>query len=62
MRVLAGTNLFFFFTRRLPLPSELEKVLADEHTERFLSAVSVLKISASGRSANCRIIQTLGWT
>jgi len=44
MKVLADTNLFVKFCRRLPLPKEVEKVLADEKTERCLSPISVVEI------------------
>jgi PIN domain nuclease of toxin-antitoxin system len=44
MRVLADTNLFIKFCRRLPLPTEVESVLADSRTERCLSPVSVIEL------------------
>ena len=44
MKILADTNLFVKFCRRLPLPKEVEKVLADEKTERCLSPISVVEI------------------
>ncbi len=44
MRVLADTNLFIKFSRRLPLPKTVEQTLADPETERFLSPVSVTEL------------------
>ena len=44
MRVLADTNLFIKFCRRLPLPAQVERMLADEKTERCLSPVSVIEL------------------
>jgi PIN domain nuclease of toxin-antitoxin system len=44
MKILADTNLFIKFCRRLPLPKEVERVLADEMTERCLSPISVVEI------------------
>ena len=44
MRVLADTNLFVFFCRRLPLPAKVESTLAEESTERCLSAVSLIEV------------------
>jgi PIN domain nuclease of toxin-antitoxin system len=44
MRVLADTNLFIRFCRRLPLPLKAEAVLSDRETERCLSPVSVIEL------------------
>lgn len=44
MRVLADTNLFIKFHRRLPLPEGVHKTLTDDDTERFLSPVSVVEL------------------
>ncbi len=44
MRVLADTNIFIKFCRRLPLPGEVENTLADTNTERCLSPISVLEL------------------
>ena len=44
MRILADTNVFIKFCRRLPLPSSVEQTLADEKTERFLSPVSIIEL------------------
>jgi PIN domain nuclease of toxin-antitoxin system len=42
--VLADTNLFIKFCRRLPLPAAVESTLADSATERCLSPVSVIEL------------------
>ncbi len=44
MRVLADTNLFIKFCRRLSLPEAVESTLANEKTERFLSPISVVEL------------------
>ncbi len=44
MRVLVDTNLFIKFCRRLPIPKEVEEVLADSTTERCLSPVSIIEL------------------
>jgi PIN domain nuclease of toxin-antitoxin system len=44
VKVLADTNLFIKFCRRLPLPTTVENTLADVRTERFLSPVSVIEL------------------
>lgn len=44
MRILADTNVFIKFSRRLPLPAKLEAALADENNERCLASVSVLEL------------------
>jgi len=44
MRVLADTNVFIKFCRRLPLPAIIEQVLADPQTERLLSPISVIEL------------------
>ncbi len=44
MRVLADTNVFIKFCRRLPLPAKVESVLSDSTTDRCLSPVSVIEL------------------
>lgn len=44
MRILADTNVFIKFCRRLPLPVLVEKTLAAPETERMLSAISVIEL------------------
>lgn len=44
MRVLADTNLFIKFCRRLPLPGKVERCFSDPATERYLSPVSVIEL------------------
>lgn len=44
MRVLADTNLFIRFCRRLPLPKRVEGCFSDPTTERYLSPVSVIEL------------------
>ena len=44
MRVLADTNVFICFTRRLPLDPEIERTLNDPRTERCLSPISVIEL------------------
>ena len=44
MRVLADTNVFIKFCRRLPLPAEVEFTLGNPETERCLSPVSVIEL------------------
>ena len=44
MRVLADTNVFIKFVRRLPLADGIERTLADPKTERCLSPVSVIEL------------------
>lgn len=44
MRILADTNLFLKFCRRLPLPTEVKAAFEDEQNELCLSAVSALEI------------------
>jgi PIN domain nuclease of toxin-antitoxin system len=44
VKVLADTNLFIKFCRRLPLPKPVEATLADVRTERCLSPVSVIEL------------------
>lgn len=44
MKILADTNLFIKFCRRLPLPPAVESVLANAKTERFLSPISILEL------------------
>ena len=52
MKVLADTNLFIKFCRRLPLPKEVERVLADEKTDRCLSPISVVEIFRLWKNGN----------
>ena len=44
MRILADTNVFIKFNRRLPLPPEVETVLESESAERFISAVTIVEL------------------
>ena len=44
MRVLADTNVFIKFVRRLPLDKGVETVLAAPETDRCLSPVSVIEL------------------
>ena len=44
MRVLADTNLFIKFCRRLPLPKTVEQTFADPKTQRCLSSVSIIEL------------------
>lgn len=44
VKVLADTNLFIKFCRRLPLPKAVENALSDVRTKRFLSPVSVIEL------------------
>jgi PIN domain nuclease of toxin-antitoxin system len=44
MRILADTNIFLKFCRKLPLPGEVESALANPETERCLSPISVVEI------------------
>lgn len=44
MRILADTNLFIKFCRRLPLPEVVENTLSDRETERCLSPVSIIEL------------------
>ena len=44
MRVLADTSLFVKFCRQLPLPEQVEVILADSNTDRCLSPVSVIEL------------------
>jgi PIN domain nuclease of toxin-antitoxin system len=44
MRILADTNLFLKFCRRLPLPAEVKAAFEDEQNELCLSAISALEI------------------
>ena len=52
MRVLADTNLFIKFCRRLPLPKTVEQTLANDRTERCLSAVSVIELFRLWQNGN----------
>lgn len=44
MRILADTNLFFKFCRRLPLPPAVESALTDETNEVCVASISVMEI------------------
>ena len=44
MRILADTNIFIKFCRRLPLPKGVESALEDSETERCLSPVSIIEL------------------
>ena len=44
MTLLADTNLFIKYCRRLPLPPAMEAALDDETTERCLSPVSIIEL------------------
>lgn len=44
MRILADTNLFVFFCRRLPLSAKVEAALKMPATERCLSAASIIEV------------------
>ncbi len=44
MRVLADTNVFIKFCRRLPLPVEVLHTFNNSQTERLLSPVSVIEL------------------
>ena len=44
MRLLADTNLFIKFCRRLPLPPAVETAFEAETTERCLSPVSIVEL------------------
>ena len=44
MRVLADTNIFIKFNRKLPLAAAVETVLESEIAERCISAVSIIEL------------------
>ena len=44
MRVLADTNIFIKFNRKLPLAAEVETVLESNVVERSISAVSIIEL------------------
>jgi PIN domain nuclease of toxin-antitoxin system len=44
VRILADTNLFIKFCRRLPLSAEVVAALESEETERCLSPISVIEL------------------
>lgn len=44
MRILADTNLFLKFCRRLPLPPTVETAFADESNELCLCSISAMEI------------------
>lgn len=44
MKILADTNLFLKFCRRLPLPRPVESAFEDERNELYLASVSAVEI------------------
>jgi PIN domain nuclease of toxin-antitoxin system len=44
MRVLADTNIFIKFNRKLPLAAEVETVLESSTVERCISSVSIIEL------------------
>jgi PIN domain nuclease of toxin-antitoxin system len=44
VKILADTNLFIHFCRRLPLPAVVEQMLVDAKTERCISAISIVEL------------------
>ena len=52
VRVLADTNLFIKFCRRLPLPAVIESTLAADHTERCVSPVSIIELFRLWQTGN----------
>ena len=52
MRLLADTNIFIKFVRRLPLNGEAEAALANPETERCLSPVSVIELYRKWQSGD----------
>jgi PIN domain nuclease of toxin-antitoxin system len=44
VKILADTNIFIKFCRRLPLAKGIEATLAHSGTERYLSPVSVIEL------------------
>jgi PIN domain nuclease of toxin-antitoxin system len=44
MKILADTNLFLKFCRRLPLPAAVESAFEDETNELFIASISALEI------------------
>jgi PIN domain nuclease of toxin-antitoxin system len=44
MKILADTNLFLKFCRRLPLPEAVQSAFEDERNELFLASVSGLEL------------------
>jgi PIN domain nuclease of toxin-antitoxin system len=52
VRILADTNIFIKFCRKLPLPALVEQTLADEKTERFLSPVPIIELYRLWRTGN----------
>jgi PIN domain nuclease of toxin-antitoxin system len=44
MRVLADTNIFIKFNRKLPLAAEVETVLESNVVERSISTVSIIEL------------------
>ena len=44
MRILADTNLFLKFCRRLPLPPAVESAFADEKNELCVASISAMEI------------------
>jgi len=52
VRLLADTNLFIQFCRRLPLPPEVDRVLGNPQTERCLSPVSIIELFRHWQQGN----------
>ena len=44
MRILADTNIFVWYALNEPMDRRMVDSIQDEHTERFLSAASVVEI------------------
>lgn len=44
MRILADTNVFICFTRRLPLDPQIDRTLSNIEAERCLSPVSIIEL------------------
>ena len=44
LRILADTNVFIKYCRRLPLPPPIENALGDGKTERCLASVSIIEL------------------
>ena len=52
MRVLADTNVFICFTRRLPVDPQIERALSDPDAERCLSPVSIIELYRKWQSGD----------
>lgn len=50
MRVLADTNIFIKFNRKLPLVAEVETVLESNAVDRFISAVTIIELFWLGKT------------